>query len=228
MRGYELYVGASGITAGPEVKDIFFTLTDTGTTYVQAQDKLNEYFTPRKNTSYNCYIFRQESQKQGETVAQYVTRLRLLGTLCEFGEMLNDFLRDQVIDHCISKRLRTRLLAEKDLSLDKTLEVAAAMEASERQSKLMSRSSVEQACVVKQSRSKPKRHTDTHNKSQNPSKPKLDVTCNKCGIQGQKGEDCRNSKKVKYFRCHQIGHFKKMCLTKDESTQNQKAKYRVK
>ena len=40
MRGYELYVGASGITAGPEVKDIFFTLTDTGTTYVQAQDKL--------------------------------------------------------------------------------------------------------------------------------------------------------------------------------------------
>ena len=55
---------------------------------MQARDKLNEYFTPRKNTSYNRYIFSQESQKQGETVAQYVTGLRLLGTLCEFREML--------------------------------------------------------------------------------------------------------------------------------------------
>ena len=151
-------MGASGITAdgqkrqlflhsaGPEVQDIFFTLTDNGTTNVQARDKLNKYFTPRKNTLYNRYIFRQ-----GETVAQYVTHLRLLGRLCEFGEMLNDFLRDQVIDHCISKRLRTRFLAEKDLSLYKTLEVAAAMEASERQSELMSRSSIEQACAVKHS-----------------------------------------------------------------------------
>ena len=51
MRGYELNMGASGITAdgqkrqflhsaGPELQDIFLTLTDTGTTYVQARDKL--------------------------------------------------------------------------------------------------------------------------------------------------------------------------------------------
>ena len=68
MRGYELYMSASGITpdgqkrqlflhsAGPEVQDIFFTLTYTATTYVR--DKLNEYFTTCKNTS---YMFRQDS-----------------------------------------------------------------------------------------------------------------------------------------------------------------------
>ena len=88
-----------------------------------------------------------------------------------FGEMLNDFLRDQVIDHCVSKRLRTRLLAEKELNLNNTLEVAAAMEASEMQSELTSRSSVEQVCAVK------------HN---------VDF---KCGLQGYKGEDCCISKK---------------------------------
>ena len=137
--------------------------------------------------------------------------------------LLNDFLQDQVINHCFSKPLRTRLLAEIDLTLDKTLEITAAMEASERQSELMSRSFAEQACALKHSRSKPKRHTDTQNKAQHPSKPKVDVTCYKCGLQGHKGEDCRISKKVKCFRCHQIRHFNKMCLTKDEPTQSRKS-----
>ena len=63
VRGYELYMGASGIkvdgqkrqlflhSAGPELQDIFLTLTNTGTTYVQARDKLTQYFTPHKNNS---------------------------------------------------------------------------------------------------------------------------------------------------------------------------------
>ena len=53
-------------TAGSEIQDIFHTLTDTGTDYKTAADKLNEYFAPRKNTSYNHHIFRQEKQKDGE------------------------------------------------------------------------------------------------------------------------------------------------------------------
>ena len=142
-------MGASGVTddkqkrqlllhyAGTDVQDIFYTLPNTGETYTTAKEKITAYFTPRKNTSYNRHMFRKDSQTEGESVAQFVTRLRQLANLCEFGDHIDDFIRDQVIDNCRSKRLRTKLLAERDLKLERVLDFAAAMEASERQAAQM-------------------------------------------------------------------------------------------
>ena len=62
-------------TAGADVQDVFHKFTETGTDYKTAVDKLNQYFAPRKNTSYNRHIFRQEKQKEGETISQFVTML---------------------------------------------------------------------------------------------------------------------------------------------------------
>ena len=108
LRSFELYVGASGVTddtqkrqlllllhcAGESVQDIFFTLADTGNTYESAKAKISAYFTPRKNTSYNRHMFRKACQNDEESVAQYVTRLRQLAHLCEFGDQVDDFIRD--------------------------------------------------------------------------------------------------------------------------------------
>ena len=147
LRSFELYVGASGVTddtqkrqlllhcAGERqsVQDTFFTLADTGNTYETAKAKITAYFTPRKNTSYNRHMFRKACQNDEESVAQFVTRLRQLAHLCEFGDQVDDFIRDQVIDNGRLKRLRTKLLAERDLNLDRVLDLAGAMEASESQ-----------------------------------------------------------------------------------------------
>ena len=119
--------------AGESIQDMFFTLADTGNTYESAKAKITAYFTPRKNTSYNRHMFRKACQNDEESVAQYVTRLRQLAHLCEFGDQGDDFIRDQVIDNGRSKRLRTKLLAERDLNLDRVLDLAGAMEASESQ-----------------------------------------------------------------------------------------------
>ena len=60
VRQFDYYIKASGVTrdeqkralllqvSGEEVQDLLKTLTDTGTTYLQAIDKLNEYFAPKK------------------------------------------------------------------------------------------------------------------------------------------------------------------------------------
>ena len=90
----------------------------------------------RKNTSFNRHKFRQEKQKEGETVAHFVTRLRQLAALCDFpNDSLDSFICDQLIDNCLSKKLRTKLLAERDLDLDHALDIAQAMEASGSQSR---------------------------------------------------------------------------------------------
>ena len=74
----EFYLAASNITdcgrkgavllhlAGPEVQDIFLTLTNTGDTHETALAKLTGYFTPKKNIPFERHLFRQVSKEPGE------------------------------------------------------------------------------------------------------------------------------------------------------------------
>jgi hypothetical protein len=63
-------------TAGPEVQAIFEPFTDTGEDYKTAIDKLNAHFKPLQNVVFCRHLFRQESQKSGESILQFVTRIR--------------------------------------------------------------------------------------------------------------------------------------------------------
>ena len=56
--------------AGPDVDEIFDTLPDTGgdNDYDTAVPKLNEYFSPQVNSTYEVYNFRQTKQKEGESL----------------------------------------------------------------------------------------------------------------------------------------------------------------
>ena len=137
-RSFEMYAAASGCKdkvkkrhlllhlAGPEVQDIFETLSDTGDDFDTTSTKLKEYFTPQQNEPYNRHLFCQECQAEAESVAQFGTRLRQLSVNCAFGDKTDNFIRDQIIDKCSSKSLRTKLLAEKDLKLPRLLELAQA------------------------------------------------------------------------------------------------------
>ena len=61
--------------AGPDVQEIFTTLTETGdaTDYNHAVEALNAYFVPQVNSAFTCQTFHQTSQKPGETVQQFAT-----------------------------------------------------------------------------------------------------------------------------------------------------------
>ena len=72
------------------------------------------------------YVFRHECQKADEMVLQFEVRLRKLAQHCEFRAQSDAFIRDQVVDKCISKILRTQLQAERDLTLDRLLTLARA------------------------------------------------------------------------------------------------------
>ena len=74
--------------------------------------------------------------KEGETVAQFAARLRQLAALCDFlDDSVDSFISDQLIDNCLAKNLQTKLLVEWDLTLDRALDIAQAMEAWESQSR---------------------------------------------------------------------------------------------
>ena len=160
-------------------------------------------------------MFRKEGQKEGESVGQFVTKLRQLAILCEFGDQVDDFIRDQVIDNCRSKRLRTKLLAERDLKLDRVLDVAAAIEASERQAAQISQDGERVNAVVGRGREHkwkqkgPKQHRLSESQSQDSQDNK--PTCGRCGSRGHAGTVCQRTKGQKCFKCGQQGHFSRVC-----------------
>ena len=69
-------------SAGKDVQEI---LADTGAAadYAKAEKALNDCFIPKVNSMYQNHVFRRIKQQDGESVAQFVTRLKQLVKDCE-------------------------------------------------------------------------------------------------------------------------------------------------
>ena len=189
-RRFETYLVALNVTedkqkralllyqAGQETQELFDTLPDTGEDYATAIAKLDNYFMPKKNVDYEIFQFRQAPQKAGETVDQFVTRLRKLAINCEFTN-LDKELKSAVIQRCESKHLRRYGLRETDMTLEKLLAKARSLEISE-----------EQASGIEQSIGRPDSVNRLGNKpSHKPFVPKMGQyrkpptnQCRNCGL----------------------------------------------
>lgn len=98
--------------AGPDLQEIFSNLPDTGeaTDYAATVTALNGYFLPKVNAAFACQKFHRLQQKEGETVLQFVTRLRKEGKDCIFGADFDNQIRDAVLCKCRSDYVRRKLL----------------------------------------------------------------------------------------------------------------------
>ena len=121
--------------AGPKVDKIFHTLPNTGDDgdYDTAVAKLNDYFSPQVNTTYEVYNFRQTKQKEGESLDSFHTRLRQLGKTCEFSDVDKE-IKEHIILTCSSSSLRRRALHENP-TLQGLLKLGRALELSEKEAK---------------------------------------------------------------------------------------------
>ena len=103
---------------GPAVQRIYRTLTGKNTCKA-AIEALEDYFAPKRNVVAERYKFRSRSQNIDESIDAYLALLRELAKTCEFGELVDDMLRDQIVEKCHLKCLKERLLAQDDLDLVK-------------------------------------------------------------------------------------------------------------
>ena len=73
--------------------------------------------------------------KERETLVQYLTQLCKLMEHCKFRDNFKGALRDRLVCRMLKVPIQKRLFAEKDLNLQKTIEIAQSMEAATKQSK---------------------------------------------------------------------------------------------
>lgn len=150
---YILYELASGISEkddkirratflhclGPNVQRIFFNLPDAKETYEQAKNALDKYFTPHKNVVSERFKFRQRKQNENEAIDAFVISLRELARSCEFGNLEDDMIRDQIIEKCYSHQLKEKYLQQENLNLMKAVEIARMHEKAKEEYKILTK-----------------------------------------------------------------------------------------
>uniref|UniRef100_A0A3P9IMQ9 Retrotransposon gag domain-containing protein n=1 Tax=Oryzias latipes TaxID=8090 RepID=A0A3P9IMQ9_ORYLA len=113
----------------PHSQRLFYTLPDQGTTMEDAMSALKAHFNPKRNAVAERHVFRKRAQSQTESILQYVAALRDLAATCGFDDKQDEMIRDQLVEHVRSQRIRERLLLEADLTLNKAVTLATQIEA---------------------------------------------------------------------------------------------------
>ncbi|PFX12923.1 Uncharacterized protein K02A2.6 [Stylophora pistillata] len=102
------------------------------------------------NIPFERHLLRQISQDSGETVDQFVCRLRQRAATCEFGINEDDYILDQLIDKCYSSHLHRKFLEkEGTVTLGDLLRVARSQEAVDRQLKQYNTDQVDRVNAVR-------------------------------------------------------------------------------
>uniref|UniRef100_A0A3B3WSA7 CCHC-type domain-containing protein n=1 Tax=Poecilia mexicana TaxID=48701 RepID=A0A3B3WSA7_9TELE len=210
---------------GTEGQRLFYTLPNTGDTFTTAIAALKEHFVPKVNVIAERHKFRQRAQRPDETVNQFLASLRELAATCDFGNMEDQMLRDQLIEGVANTRIRDRLLLEPDLTLAKATTLALQIESGLRDANVLSDATAASASApvrAVQKQPKQSRRWDTKKKppdpapattqaaanrrscfrcgsfnhlANKPSCPAAKMTCNKCGKVGHFSRVCRSTRK---------------------------------
>ena len=122
--------------AGEDALEIFntFGLTDADKVKIDfVFRKFKEYCTPKKHVTYERHVFHTRAQGATEGIDAYVTELRRnFARNCEFGELHDSIIRDRIVCGIRSNEVRKRLLREKDLNLERAVEMCKPSEMGKR------------------------------------------------------------------------------------------------
>ncbi|XP_063534490.1 uncharacterized protein K02A2.6-like [Cydia strobilella] len=92
---------------------------------------MSGHLQPKPSLLAERYRFRNRKQRTGESVADFVAELKKLAKHCVFGNGLTESLRDQLVCGLGDETIRQRLFTVDDISFDRALQMAVAMEAAQ-------------------------------------------------------------------------------------------------
>ena len=99
--------------------------------------QFNKYFIPRRNVTYERYVFFKRAQEDNENIDTYHTELKKISINCEFKDLRDSFIKDRLIIGMKDDMLRQRLLQEetgKELTSEWVIECARTKEIGSNQS----------------------------------------------------------------------------------------------
>ena len=95
-------------------------------------DTLKNHHNPTPSEVVQRLQFYSRDSRPEESVSTFVAELRALTVHCNFGALLDKMLRDRLVGGINNIHIRRRLLQEKNLTFQKALETAQALEVADK------------------------------------------------------------------------------------------------
>ena len=164
------------------------------------------HFQTKKIVIAERFHFHRRNQAAGETIADYVAELRRLSTHCEFGDYLEDALRDRLVCGLRDEAIQRRLLSKNELTFAKAWEVAQSMEAAERNAQQLKGADTPIQLVSRQL----------------PKVQARNIPCSRCGGENHTAQECRFKEAICHA-CSKKGHISRACRSKDRMSSSRRA-----
>ena len=214
-RSYEYYIEGKGVTqagrkksqllhlAGIEFQDLYEDLVDPGPVNASTVDdykvcirKLDAHFHAEDNVPYERHVFRHMAPLAGETADKFMVRLRKQARHCNFGETLEDNLRDQLIEKLPDIEWKKKSLEVKNISLKDAMDKVRLWESAREQATQMVNPSQDVSVDI----------------NAVGTKRGSGKICFNCGNEGHFGRD-RNcpANGRRCAKCGKYGHFARCC-----------------
>lgn len=186
---------------GPETYDVIcdkLTPKSPNTEQYEVLVKLlQEFYDPAPLEIAEIFRFHRRKQEEGENIQDFLKSLQKLSIHCNFGNYLTTAIRNQFVFGLFSVQIQNRLLETRNLTLDRAVEVAVAMELSARNTAEF-HSQKEGNLLAFSSQSK--ENKNILQKS----------FCFRCGDKNHFANNCKKTNLLCSF-CHRKGHLQKVC-----------------
>jgi hypothetical protein len=150
---------------------------------------LGYHLSPKPLSIAERFIFHKRKQLEGESISEYIVVLRKLVEHCEFGDRLNDDLRERLVCGMRHENIQNKLLSEAGLTLKKAIDIFVAME-----------TVATYAVELRNSHSEAHVHKLYARRKPQPRQKKQSTpTCYRCGGQGHYANECRFKEAI----CHE-------------------------
>ena len=101
-------------------------------------DVLKKHLNPKPIIIAERYKFYHRTQRNGEALNKYLADLRKMSEHCEFGQFLEDAIRDKFVCGMINSSIRKRLWTDENLTLEKATSIVFSLETSSHENELIS------------------------------------------------------------------------------------------
>lgn len=153
------------------------------------------------------FRLRRYAQKNGATVAQFAAELKQLSTRCDFGDRLDEALRDSFVSGIQNESCQRKLLSTDGLTFARVLEIALKMKAAHRDTLQLRQSEPTATSVHKV------------NEKQKFSQP----AGYRCKGKNHSASDCY-FKTTKCHKCDKVGHIQQACRADEFATRGKRGK----